>query len=60
MALNVETIKGYVDEQRLPLIGKAVLNAKSAKLFNLQTGVKSTAALNLLDTTVVFGDGAFR
>lgn len=57
MALNVNSIKGYVDEQRLPLIGKTVLGAKTASLFNLQTGVKSTAALNLLNTTVVFGDG---
>lgn len=58
MALNVNTITGFVDEKRLPLIGKAVLGARSSELFNLQTGVKSTAALNLLDTSVVFGDGA--
>lgn len=56
--LDVQTITGYVEEKRLPLIGKAVLGAKSSELFNLQTGVKSTAALNLLDTAVVFGDGA--
>lgn len=56
--LDVQTITGYVEEKRLPLIGKAVLGAKSSELFNLQTGVKSTAALNLLDTSVVFGDGA--
>lgn len=58
MAFDVNTITGYVDEKRLPLIGKAVLGARSSELFNLQTGVKSTAALNLLDTTVEFGDGA--
>lgn len=58
MALNVETIKGYIDEKRLPLIGKAILGAKSADLFNLQTGVKHSAALNLLNTTVEFGDGS--
>ena len=55
---DVSTITGYVDEQRLPLIGKAILGAKSAELFNLQTGVKSTAALNLIDTTAVLGDGS--
>lgn len=58
MAIDVKTLTGYVDEQRLPLIKKAVLNAKSAQLFNLQTGVKSKAALNLLSTEVVFGDGS--
>lgn len=58
MALNVETIKGYIDEKRLPLIGKAILGARSSELFNLQTGVKHSADLNLLNTTVEFGDGS--
>lgn len=58
MAIEVTKLTGYVDEQRLPLIKKAVLNAKSTQLFNLQTGVKSKAALNLLSTEVVFGDGS--
>lgn len=58
MAINVESLTTYVDEQRLPLIRKAVLAPKSADLFNLQTGVKSKAALNILTTNVVFGDGS--
>ena len=57
MAINVSSLTTYVDEQRLPLIRKAVLAPKSADLFNLQTGVKSKAALNILTTNVVFGDG---
>lgn len=57
MAIDVKTLTSYVDEQRLPLIRKAVLAPKSADLFNLQTGVKSKAALNILTTNVVFGDG---
>lgn len=56
--IDVSTLTSYVDEQRLPLIRKAVLGAKSADLFNLQTGVKSRAALNILTTEVVFGDGS--
>ena len=55
--IDVKTLSTYVDEQRLPLIRKAVLNAKSAELFNLQTGVKSQAALNILTTDITFGDG---
>lgn len=46
--INVSSLTQYVDEQRLPLIRKAVLAPKSADLFNLQTGVKSKAALNIL------------
>ena len=57
MSINVSSLTTYVDEQRLPLIRKAVLAPRSADLFNLQTGVKSQAALNILTTNVVFGDG---
>jgi hypothetical protein len=57
MAINVEALGTYVDEQRLPLIRKAVMGARSAYHFNLMTGVKGATALNLLDTDVQFGDG---
>lgn len=57
MSINVATLTSYVDEQKLPLIRKSVLEPRSAKLFNLQTGVKSKAALNILTTSVIFGDG---
>lgn len=53
----VNNLPQYVEEHRLPLIQKAVIGNRSAKEFNLQTGVKGATALNLLDTTVVFGDG---
>lgn len=46
---TVDTIVGYVDQQRVPLIGKSVLGAKTPKYFNLMTGVKGTTALNILD-----------
>ena len=42
----------------MPLIAEAVLGAKSAKLFNLQTDIKHAAVLNLLTTDVAFGDGS--
>lgn len=54
----VSSLPAYVEERRLPLIAAAVLKADSAKLFNLQTGVKTSAALNLLDTAVEFGYGS--
>lgn len=50
MAFNLSNLEKYVDEQRLPLIKKAVLGAKTISLINLMTGVKRTSALNLLNT----------
>ena len=46
---NVDAIVGYVDKQRVPLIGKSVLGAKAPQYFNLMTGVKGTTNLNILD-----------
>lgn len=48
----------YVEEHRLPLIGKAILGSKSSKIFNLMSDVKGETALNLFDSDVVFGDGS--
>ena len=52
------SLPAYVEERRLPLIAAAVLGGDTAKLFNLQTDVKTSAALNLLSTDVEFGDGS--
>lgn len=51
------TLPAYVEEKKLGLIRKAVIGARSAEEMNLQTGIKGDTALNLLDTTVVLGDG---
>lgn len=58
MAINTQSLSAYVDEQRLPLLRNAVLGARTAYHFNLMTGVKGATALNLLNTTVQFGDGS--
>lgn len=58
MAINVSALTQYTEEHRLPLLRNAVIGSKTAKLFNLQTGVKGATALNLLNTTVEFGDGS--
>lgn len=58
MAINTSALTQYVEEQRLPLIRKTVFAAPSTRYFNLQTGIKHSAALNILSTDVVFGDGA--
>ena len=58
MAINVSGLTAYVEEQRLPLIRKTIFAAPSVKHINLQPGIKHSAALNILNTDVVFGDGA--
>lgn len=52
----VSSLTAYVDEQRLPLIQKMNLGSKFAQCATIQTGVKSVAALNLLTTSIVFGN----
>lgn len=58
MAINVETLTSYVEEQNLPLIAKCVLGSKSAKLFSLQSDVKGPTALNLVGTDIELQDGS--
>jgi hypothetical protein len=54
----VNSLPAYVEEKKLGLIRKAVLGARTAAEFNLQTGIKGDTALNLLDTSVVLQDGS--
>lgn len=53
----VSSLTSYVEERNGELLAKAVAGAKSAKLFNLQTGCKGDTAINIMDMTVNFGDG---
>jgi hypothetical protein len=57
MAYNFGNLSAYTDQERLPLITKAVFAAKSASLFTKQVGVKFAAALNLMDTDAVLQGG---
>lgn len=56
MAVNFN-VSEYVDQQRLPLIKKAVLGARTTGLINLQAGVKGKAALNLIDVNPTIQGG---
>ena len=58
MALNVSTLKNYVEEKRLPLIAKSFLRGKTIDLIQIETGVLQDTALNLVSASVKFGDGA--
>jgi hypothetical protein len=57
MAYNFGNLVAYTDQERLPLITKAVFSAKSASLFTKQVGIKFAAALNLMDTDAVLQGG---
>ena len=54
----VTALPNYVEEHRLPLIAKSVLRGKTIELVQLETGVKSDTALNLISAAVQFGDGS--
>lgn len=58
MSLDLNALTQYVEEKRLPLIRKAVVGGRTAKEFELQTGVKGKTALNLLDTSATLQDGS--
>ena len=58
MAIDVTALNNYVEEKRLPLIAKSVLTGKTIDLVQIETGVKSDTALNLLSAEVEFGDGS--
>ena len=58
LSYNVSALPSYVEQRRPELIAKAVVGAKSANLFTLQSGIKGPTALNLISSNIVFGDGA--
>jgi hypothetical protein len=57
MAFTFAGLTSYTDQERLPLITKAVFSARSAALFTKQVGVKFAAALNLMDTDALIQSG---
>ena len=54
----VSSLPAYVEQRRLPLISKAVLGAKTARLFTIQSGIKGAAKLNLINSDIVLQSGA--
>jgi hypothetical protein len=57
MSFSLGTLTAYTEQNRLPLITKAVFSARTAALFTKQVGIKSAAALNLMDTDAAFQAG---
>lgn len=61
MSLDLTGLTAYVDEHKFDLISKCVVGARSASLMNVQSGIKESATINILDTAVTFAnDGCSR
>lgn len=57
MAINVNELPDYIQENRDELFVRAIASTKTLDYIETMLGVKGKAALNYLDSTVVFGDG---
>lgn len=57
MAINVNELPDYVQENRDELFVKAIASTKTLDYIESMLGVKGKAALNYLNSTVVLGDG---
>lgn len=53
----VSSLPAYVEQNRLPLLSASILGAKTIGLINLQTGIKGSAALNIISTAIELGEG---
>lgn len=51
------SLPDYVEQNRLPLINKTVLGGRTIEMLTKQTGIKTKAAINYLDTDPVFQNG---
>lgn len=54
----VSSLPDYVEQNRPLLRSTSVIGARTAQLFTRQSGVKGSAAINLLNTAITFGNGA--
>lgn len=57
MSFSLTGLTSYVNQNTLPLMTKAVFGAKSIAMANKMVGLKSTSAINIMDTTAAFAYG---
>jgi hypothetical protein len=58
MALDLSGLSAYVDEQKLPLIKRSILGSRAMNFLTVQPDIKSSATINILDSTLVAQAGA--
>lgn len=52
MSLNVSGLAVYTDQNKLPLIKKSVLGGRTLQFITVQPDIKSSAAINIIDSTL--------
>jgi hypothetical protein len=58
MSLNVAGLSTYTDENKLPLIKKSILGGRTLEYISVQPDIKSSATINIIDSTLVAQAGA--
>lgn len=58
MALNVTDLTTYTDELKMELIKKSVLQGRTTQLISVQPDIKSSATVNIIDSTLTLQAGA--
>lgn len=58
MALDVSGLSAYVDENKMPLIKKSILEGRTVSMITVQPEIKSSATINIIDSTLVAQAGA--
>tara|TARA_R110000772_G_scaffold176992_1_gene288621 strand:- start:495 stop:1421 length:927 start_codon:yes stop_codon:yes gene_type:complete len=53
MSLNITDLTAYTDENKMDLIKKSILDARTLEYITIQADIKSSAAINILDSTLV-------
>ena len=53
MALDVNGLQAYVDQERMALIKKFILGGRSVSFLTVQPDIKSAASINLLSSNLV-------
>lgn len=56
--LDLSSLNGFVEENQFPLVKKAVLGGRTTEIITVQPGIKSSATINTLNSTIVAQAGA--
>lgn len=58
MSLVLSSLTAYTEQNKFDLISKTVAEPRTMQYATMQTGIKSSATINLMDSDVVFQSGA--
>jgi len=58
MSFDLSGLTAYTDENKLPLIRQAVLGGKTISMINVQPNIKSSAPINIMESSPIFQAGA--